>query len=287
MAGYRQQPAERELVKAAMAILRRDWWASKGSFPTAAELAKRILGTEDGATNIIRYLRHGEFPSRGEKAIAGLNPASGRLLQGWIAALSPRKSLVELRAALSEASAAQGLSKAQIAAWTATDVPIWPGVLHDLKQRDPLSLFVVDLIVLRRHHNHGTIYQTLTQAWFTALSLAKSVAARVELRAAAPVVWLHVMQYFVPSLTQVLGSGTFYDYHAQWLPPEQAPTDDERTFQYNALRDSISFIVDRIELPPWLPDMRARLEATATLAELRVSIDCDVPLEQNPIESLD
>lgn len=279
MAGYRQQPAEREIVKAAMAILRRDWWASKGSFPTAAELAKCILGSEDGATNIIRYLRHGEFPSRGEKAIAGLNPASGRLLQGWIAALSLRKSLEELRTVLSDACTAQGLSKTQIAAWTATDALIWPGVLHDLEQREPLSLFVVDLIVLRRHHDHGTTYQTLTQAWFTALSLAKSVAARVELRAAAPVVWAHVMQYFVPSLTQVLKSGAFYDYHSQWLPSEQAPTDEERTFQYNALRDSITFIVDQIELPPWLPDVRAKLEATATLAEFRVSIDRAGPLE--------
>lgn len=269
MGGHKQEPAEREIVKSAMAILRNDWRAINGDFPTSAELGQHILGTVDGATNITRYILHGKFPSRGEKAIAGLNPTSGRLLQDWIAALSPRKRIEGLRTILSNAGGDLGLSEALITTWSATDGPIWPGVLHDWEKRDPINLFLVDLISLRRFQNHGPIYQALTQAWFTSLSLARSVAARSELREAAPVIWAHVMKNFVPPLALALQFGTFHDYNKQWLPPDQAATDEERAFRYHALCDSVSCIVDQMIPPRWVPDERTRVEVEAILGELR------------------
>lgn len=283
----RQSALEKELVRVAYGVVKRDWPVeNRGPFSNAA-VGELATGRRE-STNVSRWVRDGKLPQVSAcKSIGKVSPDAGMLFLGWIPALRVESSMGALNDPFSRALEALGIPTREIQHTVASPAPKWPYCYRSTVGPPPLALFCVDLINCRRLFSAGPIYLAREQAWCTALSLLEAVCAVPALGPIAPRIWTRILKNFVPERDAMVRFGELEDvtenYYGTPLPREV------REFRYEALANCVDAILIRGEDPSWMP-MRAKHELqavvmainseiaslTQTARPVRAQIHCDV-----------
>lgn len=270
MSRHCQSQLEKEIVKIALAVLKRDWPKRVGEPFSYAALGEIVTGRRE-STNVSRWFKNGELAHAGScKRIGKLSEDAGALLLEWIPVLRTESSLSDLKEPLAHALFQLEIPEGEIAHAVASNAPRWPYSYRRTPKARPLALSPAELMNTRRFFDAGPIFLAKEQAWCTAISLLEAICYLPALGRIASRVWTQILENFVPPRNLMLRFGEHEDMKGK--RPVTIST-HEREFQYEALQDCIDAVVLRHENPKWTP-LRLKHEFDAVRKEIKPGSRC-------------
>lgn len=230
--------------------------------------------------------------------IRQVSPRAIRIFGEWIHVLNPQVPLQALREPFAQALGKLSFPHIIVEQAKKKDLIFDRGVFRSQAACDHLSLFVLEVVTLRRLVNSAPFADSLEQGWYVALALLECIEDIPPLKENAEQLWCWIVEQYLPSEEHAIRYGTSFD-RLGIVAPFSANSLIQRVYAFARLLRSVSLglpVLDRkalyqpIEVPnPLMCDFTTAV-ASILLATLKGAPTRDTsgvrylkPLQTNPL----